>query len=179
MCIRDRTVTWTAPGQPTITGLNVTVTPNTTTRYTITATAPAILGGCSATDTVTIKVLTRLVVSAGPARSICAGSATTLGVADFGPGATYTWTAPGQPTLTGRNITVSPVANVRYLVRVTSPFGCVGRDSVQVTIAPRPVLAATASSPSIINRPATFINTTTGATSYLSLIHISEPTRRS
>ena len=160
------TYTWTAPGQPTLTGATVTVQPTATTKYTVTISTPATAGGCSATDTVTVKVLTRLVVSAGPARSICVGAATALGVADFGAGATYTWTAPGQPTLTGRNITVSPAASIRYLVRIVNASGCQGRDSVQLNVAPRPVLAATASSPNLINKPVTFINTTTGATGY-------------
>jgi gliding motility-associated-like protein len=160
------TYTWTAPGQPTLTGASVTVRPTTTTRYTVTITTPSNVGGCLGTDTVTVKVIPRLVVSAGPARTICAGTASMLTVGDFGTGATYTWTAPGQPTLTGRTVTVSPTASIRYLVRVVNATGCVGRDSVQFTIPPRPVLAATASSPNLVNKPVTFVNTTTGATSY-------------
>jgi gliding motility-associated-like protein len=160
------TFSWSAPGQPTVTGTNITVAPTSTTTYTVTVRTPAAFGGCSATDTVTVKVLTRLAVSAGPARTVCAGTSTTLSVADFGTGATYTWTAPGQPTLTGRSITVTPTASVRYLVRVTSGFGCLGRDSVQITIPTPPVLAATASTPNIVGKPVLFTNTTTGATSY-------------
>ncbi|GAB3574652.1 DUF7948 domain-containing protein [Hymenobacter daeguensis] len=160
------TYTWTAPGQPTRTGASITVSPAVTTKYTITIATPANVGGCSATDTVTVKVIPRLTVSAGPARTICAGTPTTLSVADFGAGSTYTWTAPGQPTLTGRTITVSPTTNIRYLVRVVNPTGCLGRDSVQFTIPTPPVLAATASSPNLVNKPVSFINTTTGATSY-------------
>ena len=160
------TYTWTAPGQPTLTGPSITVRPAATTRYTVTISTPVTAGGCSATDTVTVKVLSRLLVSAGPAREICAGTATVLTVASVGPGATYTWTAPGQPTLSGQTVTVSPLANVRYLVRVVNATGCQGRDSVQLTVPRRPVLAATASAPNLVNRPVTFINTTTGATGY-------------
>jgi gliding motility-associated-like protein len=160
------TYTWTAPGQPTLTGASVTVRPTTTTRYTVTASTPANVGGCAGTDTVTVTVIPRLVVVAGPARTICAGTASTLSVNDFGAGATYTWTAPGQPTLTGRTVTVSPTASVRYLVRVVNATGCVGRDSVQFTVPPTPVLAATASAPNLVGKPVTFTNTTTGATSY-------------
>ncbi|WP_210514390.1 DUF7948 domain-containing protein [Hymenobacter terricola] len=160
------TYTWTAPGQPTLTGPTITVSPAATTRYTVTISTPASAGGCSATDTVTVKVLSRLVVSAGPARTICPGASAALSVANFGAGATYTWTAPGQPTLTGQNVTVSPAASTRYLVRIVNATGCQGRDSVQVNVAPRPVLAATASSPNLVNKPVVFTNTTTGATSY-------------
>ncbi|MBO2008415.1 PKD domain-containing protein [Hymenobacter negativus] len=160
------TYTWTAPGQPARTGPSITVSPTTTTKYTITISTPLNVGGCSATDTVTVKVIPRLTVSAGPARTICAGTPTTLTVADFGTGSTYTWTAPGQPTLTGRTVTVSPTTNVRYLVRVVNPTGCLGRDSVQFTIPTPPVLAATASTPNLVGKPVTFVNTTTGATSY-------------
>jgi gliding motility-associated-like protein len=160
------TYTWTAPGQPTQTGPTITVSPTATTRYMVTIATPASVGGCSATDTVTVKVLSRLVVSAGPARNICAGAATVLSVANFGTGATYTWTAPGLPTLSGQTVAVSPAASARYLVRVVNATGCQGRDSVQLTVAPRPVLAAVASSPNLVNKPVTFVNTTTGATSY-------------
>jgi gliding motility-associated-like protein len=160
------TYTWTAPGMPTLTGASVTITPTTTVRYTVTARTPTAVGGCAGTDTVTVRVGTRLVVSAGPARTICPGAPVTLSVPSAGLGATYTWTAPGQPTLTSPSITVSPTASVRYLVRVVSATGCLGRDSVQINVAPRPVVAATASTPSLINNPVSFINTTTGATSY-------------
>ncbi|MFD2719301.1 PKD domain-containing protein [Hymenobacter monticola] len=160
------TYTWTTPGQPPLTGASVTARPLVTTRYTVTANTPANVGGCSGTDTVTVRVIPRLVVVAGPARTICPGTATTLSVADAGTGATYTWTAPGQPTLTGRTVTVSPTTSVRYLVRVVNSTGCVGRDSVQFTVPPAPVLAATASAPNLVGKPVTFTNTTTGATSY-------------
>ncbi|MDB5233317.1 MAG: hypothetical protein JWR44_310 [Hymenobacter sp.] len=160
------TYTWTAPGQPTLTGPTVTVTPTATTRYTVRISTPLAAGGCSATDTVTVRVLSRLVVSAGPARDICPGASAVLSVANFGAGATYTWTAPGQPTLSGQSITVQPTANVRYRVRIVNASGCQGLDSVQINVARRPVLAATASSPNLVNKPVTFINTTTGATSY-------------
>ena len=160
------TYTWTSPGQPTRTGATITVSPTVTTQYTVTIATPASVGGCFASDTVTVKVIPRLTVSAGPARTICAGAATTLSVADFGTGSTYTWTAPGQPTLMGRTITVNPTASVRYLVRVVNPTGCLGRDSVQITIPPRPVLAATVSNPNLVGKPVSFTNTTTGATSY-------------
>jgi gliding motility-associated-like protein len=160
------TYTWTATGQPTLTGASVTVRPTATTLYTVRASTPNNVGGCSGIDTVTVRVIPRLTVSAGPARTICAGTPTTLTVADFGTGSTYTWTAPGQPTLTGRTVTVSPTVNVRYLVRVVNPTGCLGRDSVQITIPTPPVLAATVSTPNLVGKPVSFTNTTTGATSY-------------
>jgi gliding motility-associated-like protein len=160
------TYTWTTPGQPTLTGASVTVRPTATTLYTVRASTPNNVGGCSGIDTVTVRVIPRLTVSAGPARTICAGTPTNLTVADFGTGSTYTWTAPGQPTLTGRTVTVSPTTNVRYLVRVVNPTGCLGRDSVQITIPTPPVLAATVSTPNLVGKPVSFTNTTTGATSY-------------
>ena len=89
-----------------------------------------------------------------------------MGVGDFGPGATYLWTAPGQPTRTGPRIAVRPTANIRYRVQVVDARGCQGRDSVQLTLAPLPMVVVTASAPNIINRPVQFTNATTGATGY-------------
>jgi len=160
------TYTWTAPGQPTRTGPTITVSPAVTTKFTVTVSTPAAVGGCSATDTVTVRVLSRLQVSAGPPLSICAGTSTTLNVASVGPGASYVWTAPGMAPQTGQSITVSPTATTRYLVRVTSGGGCLGRDSVLVTVATRPQLAAQASANNLEGTPVSFINTTTGATGY-------------
>jgi gliding motility-associated-like protein len=160
------TYTWTAAGQPTLTGASVTVQPATTTRYTVTASTPANVGGCSGIDTVTVRVIPRLAVSPGPARTICPGASATLTAPSVGPGATYTWTAAGQPTLTGQTVTVSPAASVRYFVRVVNATGCVGRDSVQVNVSPRPTLVATATSPNIVNKPVLFTNNSTGATGY-------------
>jgi gliding motility-associated-like protein len=158
--------TWTAPGQPTLTGASITITPAATVQYTVTASTPANAGSCSETDTVTVHVLDRVVVSAGPSRDICPGSSAVLTVPSAGPNASYTWTAPGQPILTGQSVTVQPSASVRYRVVVENQYGCQGRDSVQVNVATRPTLAATVSSPNIINEPVTFTNTSVGATSY-------------
>jgi gliding motility-associated-like protein len=160
------TYTWTAPGLPTLTGASITITPTATVQYTVTASTPANAGSCSEIDTVTVHVLERLVVSAGPAREICPGSSITLTVPSAGPNATYTWTAPDQPTLSGQSITVQPASSVRYRVAVQNQYGCQGRDSVQVNVASRPTLAATVSTPNISNEPVTFSNTSTGATSY-------------
>jgi len=160
------TYTWTASGQIPQVGQTVTVRPTVTTRYTVTAAAAPSVGGCLGSDTVTVRVLQPPAVSAGPARAVCPGASTTLSVADFGPGATYTWTAPGQPTRTGQRIVVQPTASIRYVIRVVDGNGCQGRDSVQLTVPARPTLAATASTTNIINKPVTFTNTSTGATSY-------------
>ncbi|MDO7873132.1 PKD domain-containing protein [Hymenobacter sp. ASUV-10] len=158
--------TWTAPGLPTLTGPAITITPAATVQYTVTASTPANAGSCSETDTVTVHVLDRVVVAAGPARDICPGSSVTLSVPSAGPNARYIWTAPGQPTLSGQSVSVQPSASIRYRVVVENQYGCQGRDSVQVNVATRPTLAATVSAANIINEPVTFTNTSTGATSY-------------
>lgn len=157
-----------AAGLSATSGATVTAQPTITTRYTVTASAAALgsIAGCVTTDTITVRVLTRVPVVAGPPRAFCPGAETTLSVADFGPGATYVWTAPGQPARLGPRIVVRPAASIRYLVRVVDARGCQGRDSVQLTLAPRPVLAAVASAPNLVNKPVQFTNTTTGATSY-------------
>jgi gliding motility-associated-like protein len=83
----------------------VNATPTTTTTYTVTYD----LGGCIATDNITITVndLTIAVNSS----TICSGSSTTLTATPSDPGGTYLWSPGGQTT---QSITVSPTTNDIY-----------------------------------------------------------------
>jgi|GEM_PF-493732 len=127
---------------PTATLTNTTSAPITTT-YTLTATTA---DNCVATNTVTVTVNPAPVVDAGNDRSVCADVRTTLGSAAQ-TGYTYAWTpttglssaSAAQPVLntTGLNTGTTPLT-LKYYLLATTPQGCAARDSVQVTINPRP-----------------------------------------
>ena len=142
-------VTLTATGaqsyvwSPT-TGLNNPFVPNPiafpsqTTTYTVTGNS----NGCTSTATVTVTVEPLPVASAGTAQVLCSGQATTLGSPAV-PGLTYSWspstglsaTNVAQPTITPINTTTNP-RTTTYTLTVVSANGCVGTNSVQVTVNP-------------------------------------------
>ena len=96
--------------------------------YTLTAVSAA---GCSASNTiaVTVNALPSLTLSAG-SNPVCAGS--TVTVSSSGA-VTYTW-APGSQT--GSSQTYTPIATTAYTVSGTDANGCVGINTVAVTVNP-------------------------------------------
>jgi extracellular elastinolytic metalloproteinase len=69
------------------------------------------------------------VANAGPDRTICAGSSTTIGTPAL-PGTTYSWSPGGATTA---QITVSPAVTTTYTVTATTACGS-ATDSVTVTV---------------------------------------------
>jgi hypothetical protein len=116
--------TWN-PGA--LTGGTVTVTPTSTTLYTVTASNAF---GCTATRTVNLIVTPIPTVNpvASPA-SICIGGSSTLTATGA---TTYTWN-PGA--LTGSNVVVTPVANTTYTV-IGSNGSCSNTKTVTVNVNP-------------------------------------------
>ncbi len=138
--------TWN-PGA--LTGSNVTVSPLTTTNFTVTGANAA---GCSNTAVVTVSVnsLPVLVLAANPS-AICVGATATLS----GLGATsYTWN-PG--TITGANVTVSPVATTIYTA--TGANGsCATTETVLLTVNSNPVITANATPTAICSGNSTTLS---------------------
>lgn len=133
-------VTLTASGAATYTWLpgNITTTvasvnPLTTTIYTVNAKNTS---GCQGTQTVmvTVNPLPTVNVAATPS-AICIGNSTSLSASGA---STYTW-SPGA--LNGGTVTVSPAASAIYTVTGTSTAGCVGSNTLAVTVNPLPVVA--------------------------------------
>ena len=192
------TAPYTVSGGPSlITGAGpFTVSPTATTTYTITGAAAP--NTCGASGQVTVTVLPAPAANVGPANpSTCSGVALALGAAPVS-GSTYSW-SPGtglssptvaNPTLTLTNATSAPITATYTLTETNSATGCVGTNTVTVTINPLPMaLAGTAaticsgataqlgaapvagytyswrpstglSSPAVANPTATLINTT-------------------
>jgi gliding motility-associated-like protein len=124
--------------------------------------------GCQ--DTLHVLISNNNAVSnAGPDKFICPLGTTTIGTAPVA-GNTYSW----SPTngLSNPNIaipTASPLVTTTYYLSVNNPSSnCPAIDSVVVTVYPKPIPAFTTPAPQcIFNNNFSFINTSTGAASYL------------
>lgn len=85
--------------------------------------------------------------TAGPAVTTCPGVPVTIGTGCGVPGAAYTWSSPGGPTISpgSPQIRVQPPATTTYTLTVTLPNGATRTSSVTVTVAaaPSPVVALT------------------------------------
>ncbi len=81
--------------------------------------------GCTATDNVTITLGVVPTVSLGPDRLLCNGQTAVLSAGNTG--STYLWSTGAQT----QSITVTTPGT--FVVNVTSPNGCVGRDTILVS----------------------------------------------
>ncbi|WP_055562614.1 gliding motility-associated C-terminal domain-containing protein [Hymenobacter sp. AT01-02] len=132
----------TTTAQPTFGLPNLTGTAQTYT-YTLTATTAQ---GCSSTSTVTVTVNPAAIAQAGPDVALCDGKRVTLGAAARA-GYTYSWspaanlssTSTAQPVFTGVNTTQAPLT-LTYILVATSAQSCTARDTVRITVNPRPAL---------------------------------------
>jgi gliding motility-associated-like protein len=140
------------PGSP------ISVSPTTSTTYTVTGTAA---NGCTGTAQVAVTVNpTPTVTAVASSPTICNGGSTNL----TGSGATsYVWNPGAIP---GSPISVSPAITTTYTVTGTGANGCTSTAQVTVTVNPTPTVTATASSPAICVGGSTNL-TGSGATSYV------------
>jgi gliding motility-associated-like protein len=107
--------------------------PGTNTIYTVTGTDA---NGCVNTDDLLVTVATSPPVDAGPDTTMCIGESFVLN----GAGAdTYDW---DQGLGIGQTHTVSPIVTTQYIVTGTTLAGCVGADTVVVTINALPIVDA-------------------------------------
>jgi len=107
-----------------------TVSPTSTTTYTVTAYS----GGCSGTDDVIVTVNPLPAADAGLPQTICIGQSASLTATG---GGTYLWdTGPSTAT-----ISVTPASTTTYTVTVTN-LGCSASDNVAVNVNPLPIADA-------------------------------------
>lgn len=147
------TYTWNPGG---LTGAVVTVTPGSTTIYTLTG---ANIFGCAGTATRTVSVTpTPTITAAVNPTAICRGASATL---TANGATTYTWN-PGA--LTGSSAVVSPTSTTLYTV-TGSNGGCNSTQTVNLIVNPNPTLTLGASpNPVCIGSPVTL--TVSGANTY-------------
>ncbi|MBM3410246.1 MAG: hypothetical protein FJY18_01260, partial [Bacteroidetes bacterium] len=137
--------------------------------------------GCSITDTVVVNTYPSAVVSAGSDATICAGSSTTLSASGA---VQYLW----SPTTGLSSIVVAgPIANpsvtTSYVVTGISATGCITRDTVVVTVNPRPSIQVADTVVTYCGSGAGALLEASGAVSYvwspstgLSNVNIANPT---
>jgi gliding motility-associated-like protein len=148
------TYSW-LPGS--LSGSPVTVSPATTTVYTITG----IAAGCTGNSTVTLTVNNNLTLTAAASpSSICMGGTSILSCSGAD---NYLWT-PGS--LTGNAINVNPNATAIYTINGTSVTGCTGTTTVTITVNPNPVISATAWPTSVCQGQSSVL-TGSGALNYI------------
>ena len=115
--------------------------------YTITLTGTPVAGGVGTTAQRTVVVAPLPTLSLSPRqRTLCAGQSLVLAAGNQPTGTTYRW----QDGSTAATYTVR--AGGRYVLAVTSASGCTARDSVDVTLAPLPVVRLAA--PTVLCTPA-------------------------
>ncbi|RAJ17518.1 putative secreted protein (Por secretion system target), partial [Gelidibacter algens] len=138
------------------TGSSITVSPRSTTTYTVTGTNK----DCEATDTVKVTVLNyeTVVADAGGERNLCAGSSTTLTARG---GSSYLWST-GEKTA---KISVSPSVTTIYTVTAYDSKG-ENSDQADVKIVVKPVPAVDAGSNITINPGESTTLRATGADGY-------------
>ena len=135
-------------------GASQTVSPNSTTNYTVTVTDDK---GCTDSDIVTVNVNQAPVANAGQDVAICQGQPVTLNASG---GSSYAW----SNGVNGSSITVSPSSTTTYTVTATNSNGCSDTDQVTVTVNPLPNAFA-GNDLTVCNGGSTTI-TATGGTSY-------------
>ena len=136
-----------------MTGNSISVSPATTTTYTVTGTT----AGCSsapASTQVTVNPTPLITVNS---QSICAGQSTNL---TANGAVNYLW----SNGMTGNSIIVSPITSTTYTVTGTTTAGC-GSEPVPAQVTVNPIPIVTVNSPTICpGEPATLI--ASGATAY-------------
>ncbi|MCF8461232.1 MAG: PKD domain-containing protein, partial [Flavobacteriales bacterium] len=97
--------------------------------YTLTATDAV---GCSGSDAVTVSLLANAAANAGSDVQICPGATTQLQASG---GVTYLW-SPNQfiNNVNVENPNVNPQTTTSYIVEVTNLDGCIGFDTVKVSV---------------------------------------------
>ncbi|WP_343634474.1 gliding motility-associated C-terminal domain-containing protein [Fluviicola sp.] len=134
-------------------GPSNTVSPATTTNYTVTATD---VNGCTANSIIQVTVNPAPLVNAGNDQAICIGSSVVLS----GSGVqSYTW---NNGVTNG--VSFTPASTQTYTVTGTAANGCQGTDQVVVTVNPLPVVDAGAPQTVCQGSPVTLNGS--GATSY-------------
>jgi gliding motility-associated-like protein len=145
-------VTYTLnPGN--LTGTSFTVSPPSTTIYTITGISTA---GCIGTRTVAINVNANPTITLSSNAPVCTGSALTLSV---NPLTTYAWTGPNAFSSVLQNPTIvnsSTLNSGTYSLTVLNAVGCSASGTIAVTVNPRPTIQASSNSPVCVGKPINF-----------------------
>jgi hypothetical protein len=92
--------------------------------YFVNVTAP---GGCTVSDSIMVTINPTVAANAGPDLTVCSGNSVQLSASG---GTTYLWNS----TVSGANITVTPVSDTIFTVVVTDINGCTGTDQLNIFV---------------------------------------------
>jgi hypothetical protein len=135
---------------------SIVITPTASSVYTVTGNN----GTCSNTRTVSVTIAAALSINVSASPSVvCAGSSSTLTASGA---VTYSWLPGGASTST---IVVTPTASSVYTIG-GSNGGCIGANTLALTVNPLPALTASANTGSVACVNGTVIITGGGATNY-------------
>lgn len=100
-------------------------------------------GSCISKQNLSVNGIALPAANSGFDRSICIGSTTTIG-SSGNSSHTYSWTAsdPGYISTTATNVVPPTITTSYYLKQTSNSTGCSGRDTVLVTVLPKPVADA-------------------------------------
>jgi gliding motility-associated-like protein len=119
----------TGVGNPA--GISTSLSPTSTTTYTITASTL----NCSLQRSITITVVSGATVNAGPDAIIIEGDRYQMSAT--GTAGNYTWTpATGLSSATVLNPVASPATTTNYVLRVVTTNGCTASDNMVLTVIP-------------------------------------------
>jgi gliding motility-associated-like protein len=131
------TYTWNGGSLVNANGAAQTVSPLSTTSYTVTVTNGF---GCSLNDTMIVNVNLTPTTSAGPDVTICSGDSTQLSASGAG---TFSWSpAAGLSNASIFNPQASPASTTNYIVTLTAANGCSTTDAITVNVNARPTAIA-------------------------------------
>jgi gliding motility-associated-like protein len=98
--------------------------------------------GCTATWRDSTHIVPPPQALAGMDDSICAGSSTQIGVAGA-PGTSFSWTSnPAFLLASTPEVTLIPPTNLLCFLAVTGPYGCIGLDTLSITVISQPIADA-------------------------------------
>ena len=140
--VAGHTYSWTStPSGFTSTSANPIVSPTVTSTYTLTETITAT--GCIMSNSVVISINPLPAAATGSNKTICSGTADTLGAA-AAAGHTYSWSSsPAGFTSSMANPPISPTVTKTYTVTETNTStGCSFSNSVIITVNPLPAADA-------------------------------------
>ncbi|MDX1941926.1 MAG: T9SS type A sorting domain-containing protein [Saprospiraceae bacterium] len=116
---------------------DITVSPNTTTFYTVATTN----SGCTDMDTVKVTVVPVPIVDLGENKTVCQGTSIDLTAQANGGAGSYTF-AWDNNLGAGQNKTVSPNSNTIYSVTITDANQCSASDQITVSVNALPIANA-------------------------------------
>lgn len=148
-------------------GVNLMVTPITTTTYTLDGVDGT---GCVGSTNITIEVveIPDLLISP-PSATVCPGGSAILTVSGAGTGANYSWSPTTFLSLNnaeGSSVTVNPTVFTTYTVTATTAEGCVNTSTVEVTPASELTIAIDPPMPTVCSNGGSIEISASGATTF-------------